>query len=118
MKHRRNENSQPVYSTEGGKVDRPKQKKQKSSGSNIPTFKDDIIRVRREVKGRRGKPVTLIMNLAMSAAEIVDLATELKRRCGTGGSVKDGVILVQGDRVDDIISVLQEKGFKVKKAGG
>ncbi|MEM7409078.1 MAG: translation initiation factor Sui1 [Myxococcota bacterium] len=79
---------------------------------------DGVVRVRREVKGRRGKPVTTISGVPLPSEDLRDLAGELKRRCGSGGSVKDGVIEIQGDHRDAVIPELEAKGFTVKRAGG
>jgi translation initiation factor 1 len=79
---------------------------------------DGIVRVRREVKGRGGKTVTAVMGLPLDADALADLATELKRRCGTGGTAKDGVILIQGDHVGLLIDELEKRGYRVKRAGG
>jgi len=79
---------------------------------------DGIVRVRREVKGRRGKTVTTISGVPLPHDELRDLAAELKRRVGTGGSVKDGVIEIQGDHCDSLADELRERGFTVKRAGG
>jgi translation initiation factor 1 len=73
---------------------------------------DGIVRVRREVKGRRGKTVTTISGLPLPEDSIRELAGELKRRCGTGGSAKNGVIEIQGDHRDTLIP------YTVKRAGG
>ena len=77
-----------------------------------------IIRVQREVKGRKGKTVTTVSGFQINADELKNLATQLKRRCGTGGSVKDGVIIIQGDHRDSLITELKNRGFKAKIAGG
>ena len=79
---------------------------------------DGIVRVRREKKGRRGKTVTTISGVPLPANALRDLAAELKRRCGSGGSLKDGVIEIQGDHADSLISDLESRGFTVKRAGG
>ena len=79
---------------------------------------DGIVRVRREVKGRRGKTVTTISGLPLSGDALRELAAELKRRCGTGGSTKDGVIEIQGDHRDALIAELEARGYTVKRAGG
>jgi len=70
------------------------------------------------IKGRKGKTVTTISGFAISADELKRLATQLKRRCGTGGSVKDGVIIIQGDHRDTLVTELKFRGFKAKIAGG
>jgi translation initiation factor 1 len=118
-------NSRLVYSTESGKICPSCQKpinectciKKKSiSHTNIKI--DGIIRVQREVKGRKGKTVTTVSGFQINADELKKLATQLKRRCGTGGTVKDGVIIIQGDHRDTLIAELKNRGFKAKIAGG
>lgn len=79
---------------------------------------DGVVRVRREIKGRGGKTVTLIYGLAMGEKQLGELAGEMKRRFGTGGSVKEGSILIQGDRCNAVMEWLGQKGFKVKRSGG
>jgi translation initiation factor 1 len=79
---------------------------------------DGIARVRREVKGRRGKSVTTVAGLPLDAEALRALAGDLKRHCGSGGSAKDGVIEVQGDHRDKVVAFLEERGFQVKRAGG
>ena len=79
---------------------------------------DGVARVRREVKGRRGKTVTTISGLHLSEEALRDLAGQLKRLCGTGGSVKDGVIEIQGDHRETLLAALVERGFQAKAAGG
>ena len=76
------------------------------------------MRVRRETKGRGGKTVTAIDGVPLPPDELRALAQELKRRCGTGGSVKGGVIEVQGDHRDALVAALEERGLRVKRAGG
>jgi translation initiation factor 1 len=77
---------------------------------------DGILRVRRETSGRKGKTVTTISGAA--PAHAAELARELKRLCGSGGSVVDGVIAIQGDHRAKVVSYLQERGLQVKSAGG
>lgn len=79
---------------------------------------DGIVRVKREVAGRRGKPVTTISGVPLPADELRDLAGELKRRCGSGGTAKDGVIEIQGDHREVVIPELEARGYTVKRAGG
>ena len=79
---------------------------------------DGIVRVRREVKGRQGKTVTTVSGVPLGEEELRELAGELKRQCGTGGSVKDGVIVIQGDHCDALLALLQKHGYTVKRAGG
>jgi translation initiation factor 1 len=77
-----------------------------------------IAKIRREVRGRKGKTVTAISGLEMNGEALRRLASELKQSCGAGGSIKAGVILIQGDRISQVKSFLENKGFKVKQTGG
>jgi len=79
---------------------------------------DGIVRVGRETKGRKGKGVTVITGVPLDPAGILQLATRLKRRCGSGGTVKDGVIEIQGDHRDVVMTELEREGWTVKRAGG
>jgi len=74
--------------------------------------------VERQTKGRKGKGVSLITGLAMSESDLKDLAKELKTACGAGGTVKDGVIEIQGDHRDLLVAELQRRGLDAKKSGG
>jgi translation initiation factor 1 len=74
--------------------------------------------VGREVKGRAGKGVTTVTGLALSSADIQALATSLKKRCGSGGTVRDGVIEIQGDHRDVIVAELVKLGLPAKRSGG
>ena len=76
------------------------------------------VKVRREVAGRRGKAVTTVSNVPLNDAGVRDLATKLKKRCGVGGSAKDGVIELQGDHRDVVVEVLRAEGYDVVLAGG
>jgi len=82
------------------------------------TKTDGIIRIRREVKSRGGKTVTVAGGFQLEEDSLKRLAGDLKRRCGTGGSVKDGEILIQGDHRDVLLSELKKRGFRAKIAGG
>ena len=79
---------------------------------------DGIVRVRREVKGRKGKTVTTVSGVPASESDIQALASDLKRHLGTGGSVKDGIILIQGDHRNKLVQLLEDRGYRVKLAGG
>jgi translation initiation factor 1 len=100
-----------VYSTATGRV-----APQKSNP--VVTKSDGIVRIRRETKGRKGKGVTTISGLPMSDAEIKQLCSKLKKTCGTGGALKNGIIEIQGDNRDKIKSALEQLGLTVKLAGG
>ncbi|KMT66016.1 translation initiation factor [Catenovulum maritimum] len=101
-----------VYSTDGGRI-KPEETKEEAQ-----TFSDGFIRVRREVAGRKGKGVITIAGLPLVGAELKKIAQVLKKKCGTGGSVKDGIIEIQGDKRDLIKAELEKLGYKVKFAGG
>jgi translation initiation factor 1 len=79
---------------------------------------DGIVRLKRETKGRGGKGVTLIDGLPLQDEALLALAKQLKNKCGTGGTVKDGVIEIQGDHRTQLQSLLEAQGYKVKLAGG
>jgi translation initiation factor 1 len=79
---------------------------------------DGVVRVGRETKGRRGKGVTVITGVRLAPEQLAELAAELKRKCGSGGTVKDGVIEIQGDHRDAIVDELAKRGWTVKRVGG
>jgi translation initiation factor 1 len=79
---------------------------------------DGIVRVRRETSGRGGKTVTTIDGVPLASDALAQLAGELKRACGTGGTVRDYVIEIQGDHRDKLVALLEAKGYVVKLAGG
>jgi translation initiation factor 1 len=114
-------NSRLVYSSETGRIC-----PECGRGINAcvcrkkspPTAGDGIVRVRRETKGRGGKTVTVIAGLPLDEAGIKALAGELKRRCGTGGTVKDGLVEIQGDHRELLLAELTARGYKAKAAGG
>ena len=79
---------------------------------------DGIVRVSRETKGRGGKGVTLVKGLPLDDAALATLGKQLKALCGSGGTVKDGVIEVQGEHCERVIDHLKKGGWTVKRAGG
>jgi translation initiation factor 1 len=79
---------------------------------------DGIARIRREVGGRGGKTVTVVSGLALDPPALAALAKRLKSACGTGGTVKSGVLEFQGDHRDQLVSLLASEGFESKLAGG
>ena len=79
---------------------------------------DVIARVSRETKGRGGKAVTLVRGLPLDAQALAALGKRLRTACGAGGTLKDGVIEVQGDHTDRVVALLQAEGWIVKRAGG
>ena len=110
-----------VYSTQTGRIcpkcGRPVDscicKKQPSHPQG-----DGIVRIQRDSKSRKGKTVTLITGIALNDEALHTLASELKRLCGSGGAVKEGVIEIQGDHRETLLEVLNKRGFKAKLAGG
>ncbi|MGH8231996.1 MAG: translation initiation factor Sui1 [Steroidobacteraceae bacterium] len=76
------------------------------------------VRVSRQTQGRAGKAVTVINGLPLSAAALTELASELKRHCGSGGTVRDGVIELQGEHRDAVVAELRRRGFSAKRSGG
>jgi predicted translation initiation factor SUI1 len=86
---------------------------QESDKKNAP-----VVRLGRETKGRRGKGVTIISDVPLSEAGLLELATKLKDRCGPGGTVKDRRIEIEGDQRDRLAAILQDMGYRVKRVGG
>jgi translation initiation factor 1 len=120
MQHNDN-NSQLVYSSEKGRIcptcSQPVAKchcKQQP----IATKGDGIVRIQRETKGRKGSGVSLISGVPLVGDELKKLAKSLKQKCGTGGTIKNGVIEIQGDHRELLLLELQKLGWKVKIAGG
>jgi len=110
-----------VYSTDSGRmcpVCRQPVARCLCSAAKPRAQGDGIVRVSRETKGRAGKGVTLVKGLALDDAALVALGKQLKTACGSGGTVKDGVIEVQGDHCERVMALLQAQGHKVKRAGG
>lgn len=110
-----------VYSTEFGKMcpgcNKPAASCICSKKQSIPKH-DGIVRLMRETKGRKGKGVTLITGVPLDDEGLNQLAKALKQKCGSGGSIKDGVIEIQGDHRDALEKELNRLGYKVKRAGG
>jgi translation initiation factor 1 len=79
---------------------------------------DGRVKVRREIAGRRGKAVTTVAGLPVDDNGLKALAGQLKKRCGVGGSIKDGVIELQGDHREAVVEVLRAGGYDVVLAGG
>ncbi len=117
----RHDDSRTVYSSQAGRI---------CPRCGLPTCRcrtapkapaapnDGFVRVRREKQGRGGKTVTTIRGIPLSSDSLRALAAELKRRCGTGGTAKDGVIEIQGEHVDALMKDLTERGYRVKRSGG
>lgn len=105
------DNSRLVYSTDSGRVREEDTPPQRAPG-------DGVVRISRETKGRKGKGVTIIRGLPLLPDELKDLAKQLKKHCGVGGSVKEFEIEIQGDQRPACQSYLESKGYNVKLAGG
>ena len=108
-------NSRLVYSSDSGRI---KQDKPGSNSKPAAQPADGTVRLRREVKGRGGGTVIVISGIPLPEAKIKELAGALKKKCGCGGTVKEGVIEIQGDHRDTLLNELQTRGYKVKLAGG
>jgi translation initiation factor 1 len=110
-----------VYSTDGGRMcpvcRRPLAQCICTKGKPAAPS-DGIVRVSREIKGRGGKAVTLVKGLQLDAPALAALGKQLKAACGSGGTVKDGAIEVQGDHCERVIELLKAQGHSVKRAGG
>jgi translation initiation factor 1 len=104
--------SKPVWSSDEGDLRRRRAPKRG------PAPGGGRVRVRRETAGRRGKAVTTISNLPLDDAGVRELAGRLKKRCGVGGSAKDGVIELQGDHRDVVMAELRAAGYDAVLAGG
>src|SRR5579875_514251 len=105
--------SRVVYSTDDGDLRRAPDRALRERRAD-----GDRVRVRREVAGRRGKAVTTVSGVPVDDAGLKQLATKLKKRCGVGGSVKNGVIEIQGDHRDVVMQVLEAEGYRPVLAGG
>jgi translation initiation factor 1 len=103
------DNTRLVYSSESGRIDEPRR-----TTTTAPPG-DGIVRISRTSSGRKGKTVTLVTGVP--GADTAGLARELKRLCGSGGAVKDGVVEIQGDHRDKILAHLTGR-YRIKLAGG
>ncbi|WP_444930710.1 stress response translation initiation inhibitor YciH [Microbulbifer sp. SSSA002] len=100
-----------VYSTDRGRIKEEPKAEQRREG-------DGIVRIQRETKGRKGKGVTCVRGLPGTDSELKLLLAELKKRCGCGGALKEGVIEIQGDKRTEIKAFLESRNHTVKLAGG
>jgi translation initiation factor 1 len=109
------ENHRTVWSSENG--DMRKQRQKPTQVKSLPPQQQTAY-LHRESKGRGGKVVTLVKNLTLSDKDLKTLAKKLKQACGSGGTVKDGIIEIQGEHREKIVTALEKMGYKVKIAGG
>jgi translation initiation factor 1 len=111
-----------VYSTDAGRMcpacRNPVARCACRAAASQPRPSDGVVRVWRETKGRGGKAVTVVRGLALEPAALDELARQLRAACGSGGTVKDGEVLVQGDHRDKILALLAARGHKARAAGG
>ena len=111
----KNEKNKTVWSSAQG--DLRSQATSASGGKSLPPQQQTIY-LHRESSGRGGKAVSLVKHLVLSENDLKALAKKLKQECGTGGTIKEGVIEIQGEHREKIANVLQKLGYKVKIAGG
>ena len=104
-----------VYSTDSDAM--PDRSSEKAPATSLPPAEQQA-GLRRERKGRKGKTVTVVEGLVLSPEDLKALAKRLKRACGTGGTVKDGRIEIQGDHRDTIEATLVGLGYRTKRVGG
>jgi len=116
-----------VYDTERGRTDRCSYCRRRLEGCVCPnrqlagggrTGSDGIVRISRDRKGRRGKTVTVFIGLRGSESALAEVATNIKRLCGSGGTITEGNVEIQGDHRERIAARLTELGYRVKLAGG
>ena len=100
-----------VYSTDVGRIKEEKVSVARPKG-------DGVVRIQKQTSGRKGAGVSVITGLDLSDEELKKLAAELKKRCGCGGSVKNEMIEIQGEKRDLLKQLLEQKGFTVKLSGG
>lgn len=110
-----NNKNRTVWSSDQGDLRKKQTESQKIS--SLPPHEQTLY-LHRDSKGRGGKPVTLVKKLVLSEDDLKELATKLKQLCGSGGTVKDGVIEIQGEHREKIAEALRRMGYKVKIAGG
>ena len=112
----------PVYSTERGslcpKCGKPVPACSCSRAKKALPKGDGIVRISRETKGRKGKGVTIITGVPLQESELKALSKQLKQKCGTGGTIRQGTIEIQGDHREVLMQELHKRGFKVKRSGG
>ncbi len=111
-----------VYSTEGGRMcpacRNPLAACTCPAQRGAPRSGDGIVRVSRDTKGRGGKTVTLVRGLDLDTDALAALGKRLRTACGAGGTLRDGVLEIQGDHCERVIALLAAEGFSVKRAGG
>lgn len=112
---REDPNVRRVFDSDVGKVEPDERDRSAPSGVRSG---EAVVRMRRETSGRGGKTVTSLRGFGLGAAELAELGRALKKRCGTGGTVGEDLIEIQGDHRDLLEQELVRRGFRVKRAGG
>ncbi len=112
-----------VYSTEAGRMCPDCRQPVtacvcKAAARSAAPAGDGVVRVSLDTRGRGGKAVTLVKGVPLNEADLAALGKSLKAACGSGGTVKDGVIEIQGDHQERVMAALVAKGHRVKRAGG
>jgi len=122
MNKRQGNNTGLVYSTEQGRLcpgcGKPAGQCRCKTEQRPAAKADGIVRISLETKGRKGKGVTIITGLPLGDSDLKLVARKLKTQCGSGGTVKDGVVEIQGDHRPALLAELQKQGYRVKLAGG
>lgn len=119
MSSLRDQLSRKVYSTETGDMRKHDEAdEQKAQDETRLAGLDGIVRIKRETAGRKGKGVTTLHGIPLASDELKALMQALKKRCGSGGSLKEGVIEIQGDHRETLRAELERRGYTVKLAGG
>lgn len=123
MSRKHNAGSHPVYSTDKGNVcpycaEAEMDCRCREKAAAKPSGGDGVVRVGRETKGRKGKGVSLVTGIPLQGRALTQLARRLKAKCGSGGTVKNGVVEIQGDHRDLLVQELTKEGFTVKRSGG
>lgn len=116
-----NKNARLVYSTEHGGICPVCKKKLDRCTCRKPVKQsagDGIVRIGRSTKGRKGKGVTVITGIPVDAGQLKQIAKTLKQKCGSGGTVKNGTIEIQGDHRDLLVDELKGMGYTVRRSGG
>lgn len=121
-KEKKTKENNLVYSTNpvlNQKIQQGLKPKNGNSTHNTNTDPHDgVVRIHRETKGRGGKGVCIITGLSLKEDALKELARQLKQHCGTGGTVKNNIIEIQGDQREKIKQFLEKAGYPVKLAGG
>ena len=122
MTKKHSKNRGLVYSTDTGRAcpecRRPVAQCRCREKERSRTTGDGIVRVGRQTKGRKGKGVTVVTGVPLGQSDLEKLARELKKKCGSGGTVRDGVIEIQGEHRDTLVAELERRGYAVRRSGG